>query len=166
MKRLMKIFSIVICLFCLSACSSNKEDNYDVYINEQGYNLEDEITLEINLKTDDQNIVVCPMINIEKEGEDDIGRIAESLNFSTENVEFLNLHLSTFAEIYNDNYWTFETILFSEDDEFDLSNGDTIEKINLTLKEKGRYNITLEEKTDSDECDYTYGDSLSLNISK
>lgn len=165
MKRVIKIFCLIICLLCMSACSNNEEE-YDVYINNQGYNLEDEITLEINLKTDNQNIIVCPMINIEKEGEDDIGRIAESLNFSTENVEFLNLNLSSFAEVYNDNHWSFETILFGEDNEFDLSKGDTIEKIKLTLKEKGKYTITLEEQTNSNECKYTYGDSLSLSISK
>ena len=166
MKRIIKIFCLVLSLLCISACSNNKETTYDVYINNKGYKLGDEITLEVKLKTAETNIKVCPIINIEKEGEDDIGRIAESLNFSTEDVEFLNLNLSTFAEVYNDNYWSFETCLFSEDGEVDLSNGDIIEKINITLKEKGKYNITLEEKTNLDECKHTYGDSLNLSFSK
>lgn len=162
MKRIIKIFCLVLSLLCISACSNNKDKTYNVYINNQGYNLGDEITLEINLKTDETNIKACPIINIEKEEEDDIGRIAESLNFSTENVEFLNLNLSTLSEVYNDNYWSFETILFSEDGEVDLSNGDTIEKINLEVKEKGKYTITLEEKIDKD-CKQ-YGNDLNLNI--
>ena len=164
MKRIIKIFCLVLSLLCISACSNNKDNTYDVYINNQGYNLGDEITLEVNLKTDETNVKACPIINIEKEGEDDIGRIAESLNFSTENVEFLNLNLSTLAEVYNDNYWSFETILFSEDGEADLSNGDIIEKINLEVKEKGRYTITLEEKIDKD-CKQ-YENDLNLNINK
>ena len=164
MKKVIKIFCLVLFLLCISACSNNKDKTYDVYINNQGYNLGDEITLEVNLKTDETNVKARPIINIEKEGEDDIGRIAESLNFSTENVEFLNLNLSTLAEVYNDNYWSFETILFSEDGEADLSNGDIIEKINLEVKEKGRYTITLEEKIDKD-CKQ-YENDLNLNINK
>lgn len=163
MKKIVQIFCLILCLSFLNACNK-KENTYDVYVNGKGYNLGDKLIVEVSLKTEDKDIKVCPVIHVKKEGESDIGKIADGLSFSTENVEFINLYLNNFSEILNKNYWTFETVLTNDGEFVDLSNGAPIEKINLILKEKGNYTIFLEEKLDSNECNFSYKNSLSLSI--
>ena len=120
MNTIVKITSLLLCVFLCNACSNN-EKNYDVYINNEGYNLEEEIYVEVNLKTSNDNINVCPILKVEKEGEEDISEIADSITFSTDSVEFMNLYPVEFSEKYNDGYWSFETQLSNDGEDIDLS---------------------------------------------
>lgn len=164
--KLYKFFLILLCLFSLSACTKKELTKYDVYINNVGYKLNNELTIEVNLQTNNKNIMVCPVVKIEKENETDISKIAESINFSTDNIEFVNLYAQDFFEIYNDDYWSFESILSNEGEEVNLENGDDVQKIKIKLKEKGKYTISLAENNTLEQCSYKYSDTLSLNIIK
>ena len=165
MNTIVKITSLLLCVFLCNACSNN-EKNYDVYINNEGYNLEEEIYVEVNLKTGNDNINVCPILKVEKEGEEDISEIADSITFSTDSVEFMNLYPVEFSEKYNDGYWSFETQLSNDGEDIDLSNGDTVERVKLIFKKPGKYKINLEENTELSNCKYIYGKDLYLTISK
>ena len=165
MNTIVKITSLLLCVFLCNACSNN-EKNYEVYINNEGYNLEEEIYVEVNLKTSNDNINVCPILKVEKEGEEDISEIADSITFSTDSVEFMNLYPVEFSEKYNDGYWSFETQLSNDGEDIDLSNGDTVERIKLFFKKPGKYKINLEENTELPNCKYIYGKDLYLTISK
>jgi len=164
MKKVSVIFLIVLSLFMLTACSNTKKEQFEVYVNDVGYNIGDELFIEVSLSTTDKDVLACPIVNFYKENEKDVTNIPKSLNFSTDYVEFINLFGQDFTEVFDNNHFSFQSKLSNSGEDINLSNDTLIERIKITLNEKGKYKITLDEKQD-EECNI-YNKSLKLNVVK
>ena len=162
MRKVIVFILVLISIFLFTGC--DKKAEYDVYVNDKGYNIGDELFVEVSLSTTDKDVLVCPIVNFYKESEKDITNIPKSLNFSTDYVEFINLFGQDFIEIFDNNYFSFQSKLSNSGENINLSNDTLIERIKITLTEKGKYKIVLNEKQDG-ECS-TYNKALKLNVTK
>ena len=150
----MKKLLLILILFLLTSCGNKSE----VTINDKEYELNDTFYVNLTLDNDDNNINICPIIKISKDNEKDTSKIANYLNYSSENLEVFNYNVNGLMETFDDNGWYLQLNL----DKVDIN--DTYVKIKLKVKEKGNYHITL--KDTNEECFTKYKNDLKLEITK
>lgn len=152
---------------CTRCKAADPNYKYPVYLNDVGYNLGTEITLEIVLKTKDTEINVCPAYTFsKKEGNSWVltDELMDDVNIDSE--EFLVLTDGHGGPVLEGNeelecgYWYW---MFSESDA-DLSNGKTIYRVKCKLTKEGSYKIAVKDGYNAEQNNNKYTNSLSLKI--
>lgn len=150
----MKKILLILTLFLLTSCGNKS----DVTINDKAYELNDTVYVNLTLDNDDNNVSICPIIKISKDDEKDTSKIANYVDYSSENLEVFNYNVNGLMETFDDKGWYLQLNL----DKVDIN--DTYVKIKLKVKEKGNYHITLGDT--NEECFTKYKDNLKLEITK
>ena len=151
----MKKLFLVLILFLLTSCGNKKSE---ITINDKEYELNDTFYVNLTLDNDESNINICPIIKISKDDEKDTSKIANYVDYSSENLEVFNYNVNGLIETFDDNGWYLQLNLDK------VENNDTYVKIKLKVKEKGKYHITLGDTTEK--CFTKYKNDLILEITK
>ena len=155
-----KYVFLIILILLSSACG---KENDETYINNFEYHVNDTINVNVLFDNTDANVLVCPTLNIVKDGEENHKNIVEYLDYNIDNLEVYNYNINELSEDYTNDKWFLKFNLQQLSNE-KIDNITPMIKLKLKIKESGKYQIFFEDS--NEECYTKYKDKLRIEITK